>query len=150
MLLQGKFLLSFIIFLSALLFAGCGEYILNPDIPEEELIGTWRLTKILASYPAGKKELSPGAENLTMVIALNGDGTYNSNQNNRGEITDENGTWTIEHAVLTLHSSGEIYSFPCRINENVLQTSTMIIDPDSGTMLPVTLEFTKDSFITVF
>ncbi|MGA7836573.1 MAG: DUF5004 domain-containing protein [Ignavibacteriaceae bacterium] len=138
------YLLLFIIIFAAQSFMGCEEYILNPDIPEEELVGTWNLTKIIASYPSSKKELSPEEENLTMKIRLNSDKTYNRNQNNRGDIINDSGNWSITNSVLTLVSSEGIFKFPCRLNENILQTTATIIDPDSGNMLPVTLEFTKE------
>lgn len=134
----------FFIIITTLSFTGCEEYILAPAIPQEELIGTWNLTKIIASYPSGKKELSPVEENLTMRITLNKDKTYNRNQNNRGDITNDSGKWEIMNAVLTLTSSEGVYNFPCQLNNNILQTTTTIIDPDSGNMIPVTLEFTKE------
>ena len=123
---------------------GCSEYILNPDIKEDELIGTWNLTSILASYPSGRKVISPGEENLTMVITLNSDKTYSRKQNIRGKITGDNGTWSVESAILILSTGEEDYAFPCRIEGKILQTSTTIIDPDTGNMLPVTLEFSKE------
>lgn len=141
---QEKSLLFFIAMLVVFTFGGCSEYLLNPDIQENELVGTWNLTAILASYPSGKKTLSPGEENLMMVITLNKDRTYSRTQNNRGEITSDAGKWSVESAILTLASGEGTYAFPCRIEGNTLQTSTTIINPDTGNILPVTLEFTKE------
>jgi hypothetical protein len=79
-----------------------------------------------------------------MTITLNNDKTYQRNQNNRGDITNDSGNWNIANSVLTLTSSEGIFNFPCQLNKNILQTTTTITDPESGNMLPVTLEFTKE------
>ena len=59
MFLQRKFLLSFLIIFTVLMTYGCDDEIINPDISEAEIIGTWILTKIIVSYPIGQKEQSP-------------------------------------------------------------------------------------------
>ena len=135
------FLIALLIFL---LFPGCKENINAPDISEEEIIGTWVLTKIIASYPTGgKQESTPEAENFEITITLNNDRTFQRNQNINGEITNDSGNWSIDHAKLSLVTSTDIFSFACRLNENILQASTTVIDPDSGGIIPITLEFTR-------
>ena len=80
---QKKSLLSFFIILTALTIVGCKEDINAPNISENDIIGTWVLTKIIASYPSGKKELTPQEANLTMTIILNSDKTFQQNQNSK-------------------------------------------------------------------
>jgi len=122
---------------------GCKEDVNAPNISENDLIGTWVLTKIIASYPSGKKELTPQEENLSITIILNSDKTFQKNQNSKGQITNNSGTWSTANGVLTIVSTSGSYTLVCRLNGNILQVASTIIDPDSGNILPITLEFTK-------
>ena len=140
---QKKSLLSFFIILTALTIVGCKEDINAPNISENDIIGTWVLTKIIASYPSGKKELTPQEANLTMTIILNSDKTFQQNQNLKGQITNKSGTWSIANGVLTVISTSGTFTLLCRLYGNILQVASTIIDPDSGNILPLTLEFTK-------
>ena len=138
-----KSLLSFFIILTALTIAGCKEDINAPNISEKDIIGTWVLTKIIALYPSGKKELTPQEGNLTMTIILNSDKTFQQNQNSKGQITNNSGTWSIANGVLTVISTSGTFTLLCRLYGNILQVASTIIDRDSGNILPITLEFTK-------
>ena len=138
-----KSLLSFFIILTALTIAGCKEDINAPNISEKDIIGTWVLTKIIASYPSGKKELTPQEANLTMTIILNSDKTFQQNQNSKGQITNHSGTWSIANGVLTVISTSGTFTLLCRLYGNILQVASTIIDPDSGNILPLILELTK-------
>ena len=140
---QKKSLLSFYIILTALTIVGCKEDINAPNISENDIIGTWVLTKIIASYPSGKKELTPQEANLTMTIILNSDKTFLQNQNSKGQITNNSGTWSIANGVLTVISTSGTFTLLCRLYGNILQVASTIIDPDSGNILPLTLELTK-------
>jgi hypothetical protein len=122
---------------------GCKEDINLPNISENDIIGTWILTKIIASYPSGKKELTPQEANLTMTIILNSDKTFQQNQNSKGQITNNSGTWSIANGVLTVISTSGTFTLLCRLYGNILQVASTIIDPDSGNILPLTLELTK-------
>lgn len=140
---QKKSLLSFFIILTALTIVGCKEDINAPNISENDIIGTWVLTKIIASYPSGKKELTPQEAKLTMTIILNSDKTFQQNQNSKGQITNNSGTWSIANGVLTVISTSGTFTLLCRLYGNILQVASTIIDPDSGNILPLTLELTK-------
>lgn len=140
---QKESLLSFFIILTALTIVGCKEDINAPNISENDIIGTWVLTKIIASYPSGKKELTPQEANLTMTIILNSDKTFQQNQNSKGQITNNSGTWSIANGVLTVISTSGTFTLLCRLYGNILQVASTIIDPDSGNILPLTLELTK-------
>jgi len=140
---QKKSLLSVFIILTALTIVGCKEDNNAPNISENDIIGTWILTKIIASYPYGKKELTPQEANLTMTIILNSDKTFQQNQNSKGQITNNSGTWSIANGVLTVISTSGTFTLLCRLYGNILQVASTIIDPDSGNILPLTLELTK-------
>ena len=140
---QKKSLLSVFIILTALTIVGCKEDNNAPNISENDIIGTWILTKIIASYPSGKKELTPQEANLTMTIILNSDKTFQQNQNSKGQITNNSGTWSIANGVLTVISTSGTFTLLCRLYGNILQVASTIIDPDSGNILPLTLELTK-------
>ena len=140
---QKKSLLSLFLFLTVLTISSCKEDINAPNISENDIIGTWVLTKIIASYPSGKKELTPQEENLTMTIILNIDKTFQQNQNSKGQITNNSGTWSIANGVLTVISTSGTFTLLCRLYGNILQVASTIIDRDSGNILPITLEFTK-------
>jgi hypothetical protein len=143
MILQMKTLLSFFMILTVLTIFGCKEEINAPSISEKDIIGTWVLTKIIASYPSGKKEMTPQEANLTMTIILNSDKTFQQNQNSKGQVTNNSGTWSVENAVLTIISASGTFNLLCRIKGNILQVASTILDPDSGNVLPITLELTK-------
>jgi len=140
---QKKFLLSFFIILTALTIFGCREDINAPNISENDIIGTWVLTKVIASYPSGKKEMTPQEANLTMTIILNSNKTFQQNQNSKGQVTNNSGTWSIANAVLTILSTSGTFTLLCRLYGNILQVASTILDPDSGNVLPITLELTK-------
>ena len=140
---QKKSLLSVFIILTALTIVGCKEDNNAPNISENDIIGTWILTKIIASYPSGKKELTPQEANLTMTIILNSDKTFQQNQNSKGQITNNSGTWSIANGVLTVISTSGTFTLLCRLYGNILQVASTKIDPDSGNILPLTLELTK-------
>ena len=141
---QRKLLLSFLIILTIVITNGCDDEIINPDISEDEIIGTWVLTKIIVSYPIGQKEQSPTEENLALTITLKNDKSYLRSQNNKGQITKDAGTWSITHGLLSLTSDSKTFTFPCRLNENILQVAATVVDPNSGFMIPIRLEFSKN------
>lgn len=136
-------LLSFFIFLTTLILISCDDGITNYTISEDELIGTWDLIKIIAYYPSGKKETTAQEENLSATIIIDSNKTFQRYQNAQGQITNDSGTWSIANGVLTVKTASETFNFPCRINGNLLQLGTKVKDPDSGIMLPITLEFKK-------
>jgi hypothetical protein len=140
---QKKFLLSFFILLTALTIVGCKEDINSSNISEKDVIGTWVLTKIIASYPSGQKELTPQEENLSMTIILNSDKTFQQNQNSKGQVTNNSGTWSLANGEITVISTSGTYTLLCRLYGNILQIASTLLDPASGNMLPITLEFTK-------
>lgn len=138
-----KSLISVLIFLSSLTIVGCKENINAPNISEKDIIGTWVLTKIIASYPSGNKDLAPQEENLAMTIIINSDKTFQQTQNSKGQITNKSGTWSLSKGVLTVITTSETFTLVCRLYGNILQVASTIIDPDSGSILPITLELTK-------
>lgn len=140
---QRKPLLYLFVILTTLTIIGCSEEICNPDITEDQVIGTWVLTKIIASYPIGSKEVNPEEESLSVTIIVSSDRTFRQNQVLKGETTSINGTWSVSGSSLNVVSPSGTFTFPCRIDGNTLQVASTIKDPDSGTPLPVTLKFTK-------
>jgi hypothetical protein len=140
---QRKSVLSLFIILTTLIVLGCNKNINNPDVSEDEVVGKWVLTKIIASYPFGTKELTPQEENSAAIIILNSDKTYQRNQNIQGQVTNDSGTWSVANGALTVTSASGTFTFPCHVNGKILQIATTKLDPDSGNTLPITLEFTK-------
>ena len=121
----------------------CKEEVIGPVVSENEIIGTWQLTKIIASYPSGVKELTPAEENISFTITLNDNKTYQRNQDYNGDIINDSGSWSLSNGILTLNSTSGFVTFPIKVNGNILQVATSLPDPDSGVLTPVTLEFTK-------
>ena len=115
----------------------------KPFVPEDEIIGTWQLTKIYASYTTGQQELTPEQENISFKITLNGDKTYQRNQDYNGDVINDNGTWSLSNSNLTLSSASGSITFLIKVNGGKLQVSTNLPDPNSGLLVPVTLEFTR-------
>ena len=138
-----KLLPAFFLILITLVNISCKEEVIGTVVSESEIIGTWQLTKIIASYPSGVKELTPAEENISFTITLNDDKTYQRNQDYNGDIINESGNWSLSNGKLTLNSTSGFVTFPIKMNDNALQVATSLPDPDSGLLTPVTLEFTK-------
>ena len=133
----------FIILLTAIAIAGCNDSSSNPDLAENELIGTWILSKIIVSYPSGITEFTPLEKRLEITIIILRDKTFRRHQNSKDVITNDDGTWSVTKGELTLLSTLGIFTFPCRVNVNTLQAASTITDPETGNVLPITLEFAK-------
>ncbi len=140
---QRKSLFSLFIMSAVLIVAGCDEDDNTPNIMENDVIGTWVLTKIIVTYPLGAIEIYPQEENSTAIIILNSDKTYQRDQNIQGQVANDSGSWSVANGTLIIVSDSVTYNFPCHINGNKLQIATTRTDPDSGTILPITLEFTR-------
>jgi len=143
MLMKSKSILFILIIFVTTLLSSCEEEILYSDIPEEDIIGKWELTKIIVSYPIGTKKLNPNEENSSLVMVLNKDKSYQRMQNNRGEITNDSGKWEIELGILSLISDSKTSTFPCILERNTLRTITTVVDPESKFLVPVKMEFQK-------
>jgi len=140
---QKKYFISLFIILTVLTVFGCDENISNPVVSENEVVGKWILTKIIVSSPLGNQEFTPQEQNSDITIILNSDKTYQRNQNIQGQVTNDSGNWSVANGAITMVSDSATYTFPCHFNGNKLQITTTITDPGSGTILPITLEFTK-------
>ena len=141
---QRKSLPAFLIVIIIFSVFSCKENINGPFISEDEIIGSWQLTKIIASYSSGTKELTPEEENIEFTITLDSSGTYQRYQDYNGDIINDIGTWNLENGRLTLSSNSGSITFPIKLNGDKLQVATTLPDPDSGILVPVTLEFTKN------
>ena len=138
-----KSLLFLIITIVSILASGCESGTDTPDLKEDQLIGSWILTRIIASYPDGKKDFTPEQKSIAMTISVNSDKTFRRVQTLNGTLTDDSGTWTISGNVLMVSLTSGSFNFPCQIDGNKLQASTTMNDPDTGAMVPVIFEFTK-------
>jgi len=138
-----KSLPAFFIILLTLTNISCKEDVTGPFVSEDEVIGTWKLTKIFASYSTGVQELTPEEENIAFTITLNSDKTYQRNQDYNGDIVNDSGTWSLSNGILRLTAESGSITFPIKVNGGKLQVATNLPDPDSGLLVPVTLEFTQ-------
>lgn len=74
--LNAPIILSMVIV--ALFITNCGNSS-SADEEEGPLVGTWDLTQMIISSIIFKDTLTPGVDDVSGTVALNGDGTYNSN-----------------------------------------------------------------------
>jgi hypothetical protein len=141
---QRKSLPALFIILITFTIISCKGDINGPFVSEDEIIGSWQLTKIIASYSSGTKELTPEEENIEFTITLDSSRTYQRYQNYNGDIINDNGTWNLENGRLTLISDSGSITFLIKLNGDKLQVAATLTDPDSGILVPVTLEFSKN------
>lgn len=138
-----KRLLLLLTLLSLLFFTlGC-EKEDNPVSPEEQVIGTWVLAKIIYTTPDGTIEFTPDAANISITLVINSDHTFSANVTQEDSTETIVGTWTVVNGKVTIESTAdeEPQVMDYTIDNNVLRMTINYTD-ETGTQT-VTLVFNK-------
>lgn len=114
----------------------------NPTSPEDSIVGTWVLTKIIIPN-FGNMELTPQEAGLSITFKMKSDKTFETIYTESGNTETETGTWSISDGKITLTSStGETQTLDYTIEGNKLRVPTQIQIENMGE-LSVIMEFTK-------
>ncbi|MEJ5351161.1 MAG: lipocalin family protein [Melioribacteraceae bacterium] len=118
----------------------------NPVSPENDIVGTWVLTKlILPDY--GNMEINPQQAGISVTFKMKSDHTFEATfTDSEGSETDT-GTWSVSNGKITMKSnSGETQTFDYEISGNKLRI-TLQMDLSEfgmpGVNTRVIMEFTK-------
>lgn len=114
----------------------------NPVSSEDQIVGTWVLTKlILPNY--GNMELTPEQAGISLTFKMKSDKTFEVIIVESGTTTNDSGTWNAANGKLTMKSkSGEEETFDYTIQGNKLRVTTQMDIENLGNMT-VIMEFTK-------
>ncbi|MCX7798557.1 MAG: lipocalin family protein [Melioribacter sp.] len=134
-------------FILLLVFTSCDKKDDNPVSPDEDIFGTWILTKvILPDY--GNMELDPRAMGLSATFKMKSDHTFEMTFVDSDGTSTDTGTWSISDGKITMKSSsGDEVVFNYELSGNKMRiTMQMNVSefglPGSGEMR-VIMEFTK-------
>lgn len=132
-------------FAALIILVGCKK----DDNPTEStntntFVGTWKLTKIIANVSGTNLELTPDQAGIQATITAGADGTYKATTTEAGVTTNYTGNYKINGNKLEIKFSdgtSETTEFAINSAGNKL---TIKRDIEAfGTMVPATLEFTK-------
>ncbi|PKL82714.1 MAG: hypothetical protein CVV24_08665 [Ignavibacteriae bacterium HGW-Ignavibacteriae-3] len=114
----------------------------NPASPEDQLNGTWTLARLTVSDKSSVYDLKPEQVNLTMMLYIHRDYTYQivKTDNEMTEIFW--GNWSVKNNKFTIidqYGRLEIKSYNINGNKLILETTAENADDK----LPATMEFHK-------
>jgi len=122
--------------ITVIFFAGCGDD--NGNGPtQNELIGTWEMTKITAEISGVSMTGTPEEADLHITLIINSDNTVESTKIQGGVTETGTGTWDTSEKKLILQGDDGATITDYTITGNILIISYW----DEGTFY--TLEFTK-------
>ncbi|MBI1937658.1 MAG: lipocalin family protein [Ignavibacteriales bacterium] len=115
----------------------------NPVSPEDQVIGTWVLTKIIYTTPNGTIEFTPEAASISITLVINSDHTFSANVTQDDSTETIVGTWNVENGKVTIESTADVEPqvMDYSIEGDVLRMTINYTD-DTGTQT-VTLVFNK-------
>jgi len=132
-------ILNIILIISFFLFT-CSEST-GPD--EENLVGTWKLTKMKFVYAFFTVEVDPTDPevDLSMTLTIKSDNTYTLVTTDEGETTTVNGTWSTTGNKLMITENGEIIETEYSLDGNKLKIS--FEEEEEGETFTLIQEFTR-------
>jgi hypothetical protein len=142
---EKKSILLFSILLPVTLFVlcGCDEDDSPTQSAENELVGTWALTRLTIVTEDGTTVLTEsllGQMGASWIIELNGDNTFESRYN-LGALEIGAGTWSTSGNELTIVDSEGASAFEYSLDGNVLTLEWT--DLEDGVEESLSGEFTK-------
>lgn len=118
--MKTKKLFTILFSILILIVAGCDKEE-NPTGPENDIVGTWVLTKvILPDY--GNMEVNPQPLGLQMTLKVNSDKTFEMTVVDSDSTETDTGTWSISNGKITIKSNtGETLVFDYELTGNQLK-----------------------------
>ncbi len=142
-------LTSLFVSLLIILTTGCDNKDKNPVSPEDNIVGTWVLTKLI--LPDFGMEYEPKTLGMNATFKMKSDKTFEVVFTDKQGSDTDLGTWSISNGKITMKSnSGDTQVFDYELSGNNLRiTLTMDVSdlglsniPGSGAV-KVIMEFTK-------
>ncbi len=143
--IRKKILVSFIITL--IIFATACNKDDNPVSPENDMVGTWVLTKIiLPDY--GNMEITPEQAGVSVTLKIKSDHTFEITFIDSEGTNTETGTWSVSNGKITIKSSsGETQTLDYEFSGNKLRITSQMDLSGLGIAgmgnMRVIMEFTK-------
>jgi len=119
----------------------------NPVSPENDIVGTWVLTKlILPDY--GNMEITPQQVGISATFKMKSDHTFEVTFTDADGSDTDTGTWSVSNGKITMKSSsGETQTFDYEISGNKLRITLQMDLSELGIAgmgnMRVIMEFTK-------
>jgi len=119
----------------------------NPVSPENDIVGTWVLTKlILPDY--GNMEITPQQAGISATFKMKSDHTFEVTFTDSDGSDTDTGTWSVSNGKITMKSSsGETQTFDYEISGNKLRITLQMDLSELGIAgmgnMRVIMEFTK-------
>lgn len=110
--------------------------------PEDQLVGTWVLTKLTVTRQGQTIVQTPAEAGVQITLILRSDKTYQMTQTDPSGTVTETGTWSSTDKEISAKSSdGKIEVIPYILAGNKLSLTVQV--EEGGIKLPIILEFTK-------
>ena len=135
-----KILILLLISICILVVNSCKED--NPVSPEDQLVGTWVLTKLTVTRQGQTIVQTPAEAGVQITLILRSNKTFQMTQTDQSGTMTETGTWSSTDKEITAKSSdGSTEVIPYILAGNKLSLTLQI--EEGGIKFPVILEFTK-------
>ncbi|MCB9248700.1 MAG: lipocalin family protein [Ignavibacteriales bacterium] len=109
---------------------------------DQDLVGTWELTKIIAKFGTTPLELTPEQAGISNTVTFEEDLSFESTSTEGDTTTVDLGTWGTNNGILTITINGEEpETSPYSIVGNVATIQSTV--PYQGLEINADLEFTK-------
>ena len=135
-----KILLLLLISICILVVNSCKDD--NPVSPEDQLVGTWVLTKLTMTSQGQTIVQTPAEAGVQITLILRSNKTYQMTQTDASGTETDTGTWSSTDKEISVKSSdGTTEVVPYILAGNKLSLTVQI--EEGGIKFPVILEFTK-------
>lgn len=137
-----KIFLLLVISICILVVNSCKED--NPVSPEDQLVGTWVLTKLTMTSQGQTIVQTPAEAGVQVTLIIRSNKTYQMTQTDQSGTVTETGTWSATDKEISAKSSdGKIEVIPYILAGNKLSLTVQIAIETGGNKFPVIMEFTK-------
>lgn len=137
--MRHPFLFLCFVIISSLILSNCK--IIDPDDPEDVIIGTWEFTELIFNYEGNSTSYTAEQVGFTQTTIIYSNGTYRITATGDSGTEVETGTWSYDGTTLVFSSGVHSTSLPCSISGNRMQ-----ITFPSGAL---NLDF-QGSFVMIF
>jgi len=137
-----KILLLLLISICILVVNSCKED--NPVSPEDQLVGTWVLTKLTMTRQGQTIVQTPAEAGVQVTLILSSNKTFQMTKTDQSGTTTDTGTWSSTDKEITVKSSdGTTEVVPYILAGNKLSVTVQIAIEEGGIKSPVIMEFTR-------
>lgn len=136
--LKSNLLIFTIVFLVGVFFTNCSDSTSNDD---DDIAGTWLLTKVTFDLPVGSYVEYPEEEGYSLKLTIRSDNTYTAVQTEGDYADTTSGTWSTSGNNLTIMEEGEEINAEYNLDGDKLEIT--LEQEIQEIMVPVIQEFTR-------